>query len=300
MIKTNVLKFKKAVAVFMAMLLMMLSFSYTANDNSDAANSSMSYKVYNATTGHYLREYTLAPLETDNNDNTRSIIDDDDRVVDWTKSGVTKIINADGSFGSGFVVDEHTIATAAHCLYNCSNTTTRNISKILLFDTSGNIEQNIIPVEYHLPIKFINAVSNKEYSTISDYALITVEEDLSEYMCFELGVPLDSFVNGNATVTTTGFPEKVNKKIVNTCIKHMKYSGNGKVCGGNTENTLLYYKADASEGNSGGPVYITESLNGRTYYTVVAINVAQSNNNIGTRMTTDLIHFYKSNNNLRY
>lgn len=300
MIKTNVLKFKKAVAVFMAMLLMMLSFSYTANDNSDAANSSRTYKVYNATNGNYLRSYTLTPLNT--SDNSRGIIGTDERVIDWTKSGVVKIIDTDTSIGSGFVVDEHTIATAAHCVYDYDKYENgpSSISEVLLFDTNGNIEQTVTPIEYHVPINFINVADNGKYSPTFDYALITVKEDLSEYMCFELGVPLDSFVNGNATVTTTGFPEKVNKKIVNTCIKHMKYSGNGKVCGGNTENTLLYYKADASEGNSGGPVYITESLNGRTYYTVVAINVAQSNNNIGTRMTTDLIHFYKSNNNLRY
>lgn len=294
MIKTSVLKFKKIVAVFMAMLLMMLSFSYTANDNSDAANSSRSYKVYHASTGHYLREYTLAPLNT--SDNSRAVIGTDERVIDWTKSGVVKIINTDTSIGSGFVVDEHTIATAAHCLYDYRSGMYSNISEILLFDTSGNIEQNIIPIEYHIPTEYIT-----NHKTSYDYALITVEEDLSEYMCFELGVSLDSFVNGetNATVYVTGFPERVAGEIVNNHTKHMMYTGNGKICsGGNGENGLLYYNADTSGGNSGGPVYITESLNGKTYHTVVAVHTTGGNH--GVCMTTDLIHFYKANNNLRY
>lgn len=281
MIKTNVLKFKKAVAVFMAMLLMMLSFSYTANNNSDAANSSRSYKVYHAATGHYLREYTLAPLNT--SDNFRAVIGTDERVIDWTKSGVVKIMSDSYYLGSGFVVDEHTIATAAHCVYN------ESISEILLFDTSGNIEKNIIPMEYHIPTRY---VANSQF----DYALITVKEDLSEYICFELGVPLDSFVNGetNATVSVTGFPQEYNDHT-----NHMKYSGNGKICsGGSGENGLLYYNADTSGGNSGGPVYITESLNGKTYHTVVAVHTTGGNH--GVCMTTDLIHFYKANNNLRY
>lgn len=304
MIKTNVLKFKKAVAVFMAMLLMMLSFSYTANDNSDAANSSRTYKVYNATNGNYLRSYTLTPLNT--SDNSRGIIDTDERVIDWTKSGVVKIIDTDTSIGSGFVVDEHTIATAAHCVYDYDKYENgpSSVSEVLLFDTNGNIEQTVTPIEYHVPINFINVADNGKYSPTFDYALITVKEDLSEYMCFELGVPLDSFVNGetNATVSVTGFPEYINKtNLVNTTDKHMMYTGNGKVCGGDTEGYFLRHMADVSNGNSGGPVYITESLQGRTYYTVVAIHTnGLSDYGWGTRMTTDLIHFYKSNSNLNY
>ncbi|MDE7365416.1 MAG: serine protease [Ruminococcus sp.] len=308
MIKTNFFDFKKCIAFFTAILMIVWVFSYTTNNYSDAANSSLTYRVYNAKTGGLLRTYTLAPLETD--DNSRAVINTDDRVIDWTKSGVVKILtktSSISSFGSGFVVGKHTIATAAHCLYGYADGTPRSVSEVLLFDTSGNVSLRATPVEYHVPTKFINAVSDETYHAISDYALITVKEDLSAYMCFDLGVPTDSFKNKNATVTVTGFPYEYNSST-----KHMKYSGNGKIKKLPDEyddNNLLFYDTDTSKGNSGGPVFLTESLRGETYYTVVAINVGDGSYeengkeypiNAGMRITTDLIHFYKSNKNLNY
>lgn len=308
MIKTNFFNLKKCIAFFTAILMIVWVFSYTTNNYSDAANSSQTYRVYNAKTGGLLRTYTLAPLETD--DNSRAVIGDDDRVIDWTKSGVVKIMtksSTTSSIASGFVVGKHTIATAAHCVYYYRTGESKSITEVLLFDTSGNVSLRATPVEYHVPTKFTSAVSDGTYHAISDYALITVEEDLSAYMCFDLGVPTDSFENKNATVTVTGFPHEYNSST-----KHMKYSGNGKIKKLPDDydyDNLLYYDTDTSEGTSGGPVFLTESLRGETYYTVVAINVGDGSYeengkeypiNAGMRITTDLIHFYKSNKNLNY
>ena len=62
-----------------------------------------------------------------------------------------------------------------------------------------------------------------------------------------------------------------------------------------------------SPGNSGGPVYVTEHVcdkygnNNKIYYSVVAINVAGTDNyNIGTRINGDLIRFYKGNQNVSW
>ncbi len=61
----------------------------------------------------------------------------------------------------------------------------------------------------------------------------------------------------------------------------------------------LYYEAYASGGNSGSPVYITETRNDKTYNTVIAITSAvAADYTIGTRITTDLIHFYYGNPNI--
>lgn len=317
MIKTNVLKFKKVTAVFMAMLLMILSFSYTANDNSNALNTTRTYKVYNATNGKYLRDYTLNSLKSSYN--TRAIIGNDDRVIDWTKSGVVKILTFnekdEKSFSTGFVVGEHTIATAAHCLYGFyEGQELKSISKILLFDNNGNVikykddkgneKDSITPIEYHISSEYINEGKN-----MNDYALITIKEDLSDYMCFGLGIPLDSFVNGetNATVSITGFPAFVNGKEVNTSDKNMMYTGKGKIFYEEGINeAFILCTSDISEGNSGGPIYITESLNGKTYYTVVGIitngdnRIIMPKRNLGTRIDTNIMHFYKSNDNLKW
>ena len=83
----------------------------------------------------------------------------------------------------------------------------------------------------------------------------------------------------------------------------MMYSGNGQIYDGNDK--IITYTVDTSGGNSGGPVYLTESYKGKTYNTVIGINVAHPNvedpkYNIGTRMTTDLIHFYTNNPNIKW
>lgn len=278
--KTNVVNVKKITAVAVAFLLMILSVSYSGS-KSDAANTARTYRIFNAKTGAKIgSDYTLNALPAE--DNSRSIIGDDERVIDWTKSGVVKLMSSDYYIGSGFVVSDHVIATAAHCAYN------KKISEILLFDNSGNVTMHATPVQSHIPVNYVN-----NSSTNYDYALITIKEDLSAYACFNLGVPLDSFVNGNSAVTVTGFPGDYN-----THTTHMKYSSNGIICGGN--NSLIYYSADTIGGNSGGPVYLTESAYGQTYYTVVAIHTnGVSSQNYGTRITTDLIHFYKRNPNIQ-
>lgn len=301
--KTNVVNVKKITAVAVAFLLMILSVSYSGN-KSDAANTARAYRIFNAKTGVKIgSDYTLNALPAE--DNSRSVIGDDERVIDWTKSGVVKLIGYGSGYyatSTGFVVGDHTIATAAHCVYDYKKHEPIPVSKVLLFDKSGNVTLEATSVESHIPVAFINDVSDGNYKATSDYALITVKEDLSAYACFNLGVSLDSFINSNSVVTVTGFPGEWGKRgeevTVNTDKKHMMYSGNGKICGG--DNSLMYYNTDASGGNSGGPVYITESAYGETYYTVVAIHTnGGSYQNRGTRITTDLIHFYKCNPNIQ-
>ncbi|MCM1505776.1 MAG: trypsin-like serine protease [Ruminococcus flavefaciens] len=276
---------KKITAVFIAMIIAVLSLSYTGN-RAEALNTSRKYYVYDAETGNRKSEYTLNPVSSINN--SRSVIGEDERVIDWTKSGVVKLMSPTYYLGSGFVVSDHVIATAAHCVYN------KEIEEILLFDNNGNVTLNATPVEYHVPYSYVN---NNSY--IYDYALITVKEDLSSYACFDLGVPLDSFANGKSVVSVSGFPQDIGKTgetvVVNTKTEHMKYTGNGIVSDKN--DSILFYKADTCGGNSGGPVYITESDNGKTYYTVVAVHTNGGyDENSGIRITTDLIHFYTSNN----
>ena len=294
MSSVKILNAKRAVAVFMAVLMTILSLSYTSN-KTDAANIERQYYVYDAKTGEKIDEYYLDPVPSVNN--SRSVIGGDERTIDWTKSGVVKIITSTGAFGSGFVVGDHVIATAAHCVYDYGKA--EKITKILLFDKNGKVTLEATPVESHVPYYYA-----KQGLETYDYALISVKEDLSDYACFDLGVPLDSFNNSNSVVTVTGFPGKWGKPgeevTVNTDTQHMMYSGNGLVCGGN--DSLMYYTTDTSGGNSGGPVYITESIPGHnTYYTVVAIHAYRPHNdhnqgNHGTCMTTDLIHFYSANN----
>ena len=290
----------------------MIYDNYLVDDNVNNAhtvNSDATYRVYKAQTRIPLPDYKLPKLNSSNN--SKSVIGEEDRVIDWTKSGVVKLMDDHNYLGTGFVVGDHVIATAAHCLYDYTGAMPNRVTEILLFDSNGKKVMSATPVESHIPEAFINEVDKeRDYVNESDYALITVKEDLRAYKNFSLGVPLKSFDDRHSVVTVTGFPATVEKngkeEKVNNHITHMMYSGNGPIYNG--DDKLIRYTADTSGGNSGGPVYITESYNENTYYTVVGINVAHPKEssvdykkyNIGTRMTTDLIHFYNNNPNIKW
>ena len=290
----------------------MIYDNYLVDDNVNNAhtvNSDATYRVYKAQTRIPLPDYKLPKLNSSNN--SKSVIGEEDRVIDWTKSGVVKLMDDHNYLGTGFVVGDHVIATAAHCLYDYTGAMPNRVTEILLFDSNGKKVMSATPVESHIPEAFINEVDKeRDYVNESDYALITVKEDLRAYKNFSLGVPLKSFDDSHSVVTVTGFPATVEKngkeEKVNNHITHMMYSGNGPIYNG--DDKLIRYTADTSGGNSGGPVYITESYNENTYYTVVGINVAHPKEssvdykkyNIGTRMTTDLIHFYNNNPNIKW
>lgn len=304
--KKCAISMKKIVSAMAAVLIFMLSVcSYSMNTG--AANTSNTYRVFSASTGNYLRSYTLDPIPSANN--SRKIIGIDEREIDWSKSGVVKIMTEGDYIGTGFVIDDHTIATAAHCVYEQHYICGIELSEILLFDVNGNVTLHATPVEEHIPLGYINANPlYSERSATQDYALITVEEDLSDYICFSLGVPLDSVKDNNTVVSVTGFPYEIDgvDEPVNTYSRHEMYTGSGIIVDAPTDHLdQLYYSNDTSSGNSGSPVYVTESRGGRTYYTVIAINVGYTNlplyqYNIGMRMTTDLINFYNANDNLNW
>ncbi len=102
-------------------------------------------------------------------------------------------------------------------------------------------------------------------------------------------------------VSLTGFPGELNN---NNTGSNTMYTGTGNVSNGT--NMRLYYTADSTGGNSGGPVYITETRLDKTYYTVIGINVSGISQNgvplynSAIRINTDLLHFYCNNPNLSW
>lgn len=284
----------RIVSIITAVVLLLISILSLVNSDaftSSGVSNEIRYQVYNANTGKYLRFYYLT-VESNDNISTHTVIGNDERVLDWTKSGVVEI----DSFGTGFVVDEHTIATAAHCIYG------KKINTIYLFANNNNkptltLKDSSI-VEYHVPSVYVNSGS-ADY----DYALITVKEDLSDYMCFNLGTVTD-IKNLKSAVSMTGFPLTVgtgnDEKPVNNSGQHNMYTGNGRIF--QSDDKRLYYNIDTTSGNSGGPVYVTEVYDNKVYYTVIAIHTLSKvgDYNSGTRMTVDLLKFFNGNTNLKY
>lgn len=297
----NIKKFNvRLSAVFVSMVVLFVTVFSLSSSKADAGDLTFKYKVFNATTGNYLREYSL----TVEGNKTRDIIGGtDDRVIDYTKSGVVKLIVKHKNFnlpyiGSGFVVDDHTIATAAHMVEN------RQITSILFFDQDGNNCMTITdPVEYHYPSDFVRTGK----ASYEDYALITVKQSLEDYRCFDFGMMTEEFPDlASNVISVSGFPGEVRgNKEANTVSHHELYTGNGVVVGYETEHTgyvdFIKYTADATGGNSGGPAYVTEHINNQIYYTVIGIHAGGSTaNNAAIAMSPTVLKFLRGNSNKNY
>lgn len=291
----------RTIAVVVSVIVFMVSVMSFSRFTADAVYESRAYFKYEAQTGKRISGYYMLDA-SENTASTYGIVDNtDDRFPDWSKSGVVKLIRTkvDGNGNpigekdcvTGFVIDNHTIATAAHCVYGYK------IDKILFFDRSGNISMEITdPVEYHVPRQYTLKEENDD-----DYALITVSQNLRAYKQFNLGYVTDEF---RGEVSVTGFPKLFDNNKANDAInQHQMYTGKGNVIGFTTDNLKVKYTNDTSEGNSGSPVYVTEELYGKEYYTVIAIhtNRGETNkNNYGKRMTPEVLRFYKGNPNKQY
>lgn len=285
------------------------------------------YNVYNAQTGSYLRNYYLSvPIhnnitstyESNEPESSRGIVGStDDRISDWSNRGTAKVMCSvsewgAGYRGSGFVVGPHTIATAAHVVYDTENDYAFKLSEILVFD-ADHTSHSFTPVEYHIPLSFVNETG---YTEVNDYALITVEEDLSNYNSFVLGSVTDTAATNQLTVASVGFPQYIYSNIqsssvytttlINDETTHDERLSTGSVV--YVDSNRIRFTADTSGGNSGGPIYAVETLNGITYHTIVGINVAEPENchvyapyNIGVRFNASILKFYKANNaNINY
>lgn len=288
-------------AVFVSMVVLFVTVFALSFSTAHADNLNVNYKVYNAKTGAYLRQYDLSVV----GNNTRKVIGDDERELDYSKNGVVKIITTDGQsryLSSGFVVDEHTIGTAAHCVEN------QKIVSILFFDSNGNNCMTITdPVEYHFPSKY--PTYSKRNENPYDYALITVKQSLKDYQCFQFGMITDDFQNSKYNVTSiAGFPGVVRGQTVNTSTKHALYRSTGKVVGTAYEDSenisIIKYTDDSSGGNSGGPLYVTEQCDGILYYTVIGVHVRRGNDNENfneaTAISPSVLKFYRGNSNKEY
>lgn len=293
------------------------------NSVSETTNISnnVSYNIFNAQTGNYILAYTLnkptvSPNDTGNAVESRSIIGIDDRVVDWTKTGTVKIIygNSEDECSTGFVVGPHVIATAAHCVYQNSTGKAYENIKVKLFNSNGTTAMTCNAVEAHVPMKHIETSGSGDNGTSKwDYALISVNEDLSAYMQYDLAVARDYAITNNLSVSNTGFPQIVNNTTVNTRNTDCMYSSSGHLVDVQTDRwgcdskREIFISNDTTGGNSGSPVYITESYNGQIYYNVIGL-VYMSNlyiegvegNNRAIRMTTSLLRFFKDNPFISY
>lgn len=300
----NRINFKKISVIVSTCALFITSIfcNFTSVASIAAFSNMRAYYKYDASDGDYSGVYVLSQANSTpySSASTRSIVNPPDtRTNDTAYNGVVKLIGRNNYLGSGFIVNEHVIATAAHCVYNNENES-EIIDDILVFNANNNVATHLTPVEVHIPCSYIPTplsgnLANPDY----DYALITVEETLStsEYNYFNLSTFFNNIDLPSNLLKVTGFPQEVNGNRVNDKnYLHSQYTGTGNIT--NKTDYRLYYDVDTSSGNSGGPVYVEERIGNQTFYSVLAIHTTGSN--YGTRINVDIMKFFMNNDHIDY
>lgn len=223
----------------------------------------------------------------------------------------TGIVRIGGSDGTGFIVGNHEIATAAHCVYNRTNGSWHSISIYTYNEDATMTGITLTPKECHIPVMY---TSNGH--TAYDYAVITVEENLSEYFKFNLGVTYNVNASNYASIPiyVTGCPQMVHyeqngNNYYTLNINHYLYSDESHIVDPSVGDpyVITYYNSDSEAGHSGSPVYtIAKTKIGNNEYayryTVISIlsGTMPGSFDCGSRITKYHLQFYKNNPNLSY
>lgn len=298
-----------------------MAFLVTADVSAAEGSTSItkSYRKYSYDTNS-CTNYSLT-INNNSFPQPRSITYPDGRVRDGN-DGIVRL----SSGGTGFIVGDHTIATAAHCV-NVKHSSNQSLKtryqsswyfhndlEIFTYNETGIPENapSLTPVEIHIPNEYYN-----NDTLGSDYALITVEEDLSEYTHFNLGVPYNVANAGfrSLDLFVSGIPETIPDTNPNDSIppeqnsSNLMYTSKGKIDSiFESTDEYLCYSCDTVGGDSGGPVYTAYQFSAgsitSTAYTVVAIhNLGHFGGvpyNRGSAITPYKIQFYLNNSNALY
>lgn len=286
----------KIAAVVSALVLLIVSISFY-NPVETNALSQVTYLRYDYTNPNAAPyQYTISVPDTSFNNNVEPyvITPPNDMVRDYNTSVVRLSVG-----GTGFIISDHVIVTAGHCIYDYTKDQFINITIDIVGDDNRTIKK-ISPHYAHVTKNFADLTTT--YGGDYDYGLIYVDEDLSSYGAFGMGICLDSYVDNRGKVIVSGFPIKGPDGY--TTNYGIRYKAEGYLTG--KSKNQLAYDADTTQGDSGGPVYVNESYIdldekkniGYDYNTVVAIHVAQSGSNLGVRVNFDILYFCYRNANL--
>lgn len=210
-------------------------------------------------------------------------------------------LELNGYVGSGFIVGSHIIATAAHCVYNKSENKFVNNVKVNIYNKDGivnasNLVHTSSAKELHVPQEYVNR--NDSSRDNYDYALIYVEDDLSEYGIWSMGIPIDEFMESNKQLITIGFTDLGG----NT---YSRYYSTGNVIApadwGYEPDNIPYRIHSTSTsygGKSGGILYYKSDYNSTLAKSAVGVNTGSkpsTHYSWANRITPTLLQFYKQN-----
>ena len=294
-----------------------VTFTHTPTGETSRTYYRHVYQNISSAPGHSDGTYTLYCNDTALPTSVSSpdgIVDTDDMYPETDvdmKSGIVRL----SSGGTGFVVGDHVIATAAHCVYDKDTHEWENNLYVQfpennLYSNPSCIYVNPNSTKYYAVQAHID---NRYYTNTTNYfdvALITVSNNLSNRYHFKLGVLNTKTLIRRFNAYLTGFPESHsswwNVNGNSQWLNCFMYTGYDKFY----SSTGVYpqyvnYKTDSVGGNSGSPVYVKETGGNTTYdyLTVVAIHQgvgATDLYNRGTRLDAQYLKFFLNNNQIIY
>lgn len=262
------------------------------------------YNVADGSNEEYFLSSVTEPISTPSITNRSLAISGDEMDhVDNINTNVVELSISGGYLGSGFIISNHVIATAAHCVYNkgtssfCSNI---NIK----IHTNNNVMQYSAK-SYHIPKNYIT--TNSANVDNFDYALIYVEDDLSTYGIWDCGIAVKELTT-NATssenhyVTTSGFctVNNITRRYFSTG-SVIDFSTNPLESHNNT-NLRLATSCETHGGKSGGVMYYESCYANYDYKSAIAvISGGMTDLNAitwGVKLSPIMLKFYKHNDNL--
>ncbi len=210
-------------------------------------------------------------------------------------------------FGSGFIIGNHTIATAAHCVFQQMSNDFVDF-KIRIYDEDGQSElKTVRPTAIHIPKTFFDYDGAYTKEVIeSDYALIYVKEDLSEYNKFNLGITLDHYVDMGWSVMVSGFPT------LSFADNKIRVISRGRIYPNSTTEKRFEFSAKTASGFSGGPIFFNETYHYTENGKIKTVNINTAlgiydamvdvflddptqEKSSGVRFNEDSLYFYYSN-----
>ncbi len=269
-------------------------------------NSTRSYIKYTCDTGA-TTNYTLSNSIPSPNADFDYPVATVSEEFDNENTNVVRLVMDDGSAGSGFVISDHIIATAAHCVLDENNNFVTGVTVNVYNEQAEVKPENLIASfeaeSYHIPSLYTNSLDNHNY----DYALIYVGSDshgrdLLDYVSpWQFAIPSLEFSEAETgQLTTTGFTfyniDNENDE------EYARFYSTGTVeylSNNNWNSPQLRIASNALNkgGKSGGPMYYTSTYNNSTTKSVAGIvtHYYLGTYSAGTKINLTLLRFYKQN-----
>lgn len=280
-----------ALALTTAVMLVVIVSTAIVPALADSGADTRRYRKYNYATGNYTTYNLTVDYDADYSVNVRGIIGGTNEMVESSETAVVRIVYPNGIGATGFIIGKNLIATAAHCVYDEEGLKSFTVQAI---DENENVT-NYNPLFCHIPTQ----VDSDHLAY--DYALIELDSNVNllEYGRFYLGLATDEFIKSDAKVENAGFPymNGISNVRYETTEGELFYRPHDSYA-----DRRLFYDNDTVGGNSGGPVFITETMqSGDVYKTVIGIHTTgeYNDNNIiynsGIRITSPILKFYMGN-----